>query len=40
MNSHIAVPSIGKPMAILNFSIHGPGLGKKRSHFGFQLSTT
>ncbi|GIT12951.1 MAG: hypothetical protein CM1200mP34_3570 [Verrucomicrobiales bacterium] len=29
-----------EPHRHLEPSIHGPGLGRKRSHFGFQLSTT
>src|SRR5579859_8250544 len=36
----MAVASIGKPMATLNFSIQTPGFGKNFSHAGFQLSTT
>src|SRR5271170_256954 len=36
----MAVASIGKPMAILNFSIHAPGLGKNFSQAGFQLNKT
>ena len=33
-NNHNAVASMGNPMAVLNFSIHGPGLGRKRSRAG------
>ncbi len=40
LNSHTTVASIGKPMAILNFSIHAPGFGRNFSHAGFQLNTT
>ena len=40
LNSHTTVASIGKPMAILNFSIHAPGLGRNFSHAGFQLNKT
>ena len=40
LNNHTTVASMGKPMAILNFSIHAPGLGKNFSHAGFQLNTT
>ena len=29
---------MGKPIAILNFSIHAPGLGRNFSHAGFQLN--
>ena len=36
----MAVASIGKPIAILNFSIHAPGLGKNLSQAGCQLSST
>src|ERR1035441_5905600 len=31
LKSHIAVASIGKPMATLNRSIHAPGLGPSSS---------
>ena len=40
VNSQMPVASIGNPIATLNRSIHGPGLGRKRSHLGFQLNTT
>ena len=40
LNSHTTVASIGKPMAILNFSIHAPGFGRNFNHAGFQLNTT
>jgi hypothetical protein len=33
--SHKAVASMGKPMAILNFSIHAPGLGSSPSQRGW-----
>src|ERR1700753_3163580 len=38
LKSHTTVASIGKPIAILNFSIHAPGLGKNFNHVGFQLN--
>ncbi len=40
LNSHTTVASIGKPIAILNFSIHAPGFGRNFSHAGFQLNKT
>ena len=30
----------GKPISVLNFSIHAPGLGRNRSQPGWKLSTT
>src|SRR5262249_23245370 len=40
LNSQTTVASIGKPIAILNFSIQAPGLGRNSSQSGRQLSTT
>src|ERR1019366_10412517 len=38
LKSHTTVASIGKPIAILNFSIHAPDFGRNFSHAGFQLN--
>src|SRR5207247_11112392 len=40
LNSQMTVASIGKPIAILNFSIHTPGFGRNFSQSGRQLNTT
>src|SRR5216684_4454692 len=36
----MAVASIGNPIAILNFSIHAPGLGRNFNQAGCQLKIT
>src|SRR5205814_8362319 len=40
VNSQTAVASIGKPIAILNFSIQAPGRGKNLARQGTKLSRT
>src|SRR5215472_13302914 len=39
LHNQAAAASIGKPIATLNRSIHGPGLGRIFSHAGCQLNT-
>ena len=40
LNSQTAVASMGKPIAILNFSIQAPGRGKNLARFGRKLNST